>query len=699
MQLQNNLLKRILKISIVAVIYYVSARFGLMLALGNTNASPVWPPSGFAFAAVLILGVDVWPGIMLGAFLANVVVFSTNKAADAQTIFLMASFIAIGNTLEALAGHYLLNLFHSRKLLAQTRDFTYFILTTLLMCAVSCSVGTNTLYTAHLISLHDYKTVWFTWWMGDVSGIIVLTPVFLSLWNSFGEKIKIAPPWKFFFIVVVLAIYLYAVFNNQLDIIPNKATIFLLLILLTWCVFVMEQWQSSLIVVLVSSFSIWDTLQGKGPFISATQNESLLCLQIFLCVCAIMMMFLSTTIMERRESEERLQNMNNNLEKARKQLEESMAVKEQFLANMSHEIRTPMNAIVGFTELLQQTELNEEQQQYVDAVRSSGQNLLVIINDILDFSKIQSGKINLETTSMNLRVMMETVMAMMHPKASGKKINLSFYIQENIPALLLGDPIRLSQVLINLIDNGIKFTEEGEVRISVYLISENEKTVKLKFEIRDTGIGIPEDKLSSIFDGFTQASNETTRKYGGTGLGLAISKQLIELQNGSLQVESEINTGSIFTFNITFEKNVLSAKEKNHAVQQFYTSLTGIHILLVEDNELNQMLVQKMMNEVKCKVEVAENGRVAIQKIEKTFFDIILMDIGLPGIDGYEVTQHIRNKLSPPQSAIPIIAVTAHALKGEEEKCLSAGMNGYISKPFNKEELFEKIRLVLINEE
>jgi len=695
MPIQNNLPRRIFLIALVAVIYYASARFGLLLALGNTNASPVWPPSGFAFAALLIFGFRVWPGIAIGAFLANVMVFSTNKAADPQTIFLMSSFIAIGNTLEALAGYYLLQLFRSKQVLEKTRDFGYFILAALLMCVVSCTIGTTTLYIAEIIHWADYKTVWFTWWMGDVAGIIVLTPVFLSLWNAFKDRLKIKAAWKFIFIVVVIAIYLYAVFNEQLLIVPNKSSVFLLLILLTWCVFSIEQWQSSLIVVLVSSFSVWNTLAGNGPFVSTTQNDSLLGLQIFLCVCAVMMMFLSTTLMERRKSEAGLQQLNQNLEKAGKQLEESMKVKEQFLANMSHEIRTPMNAIVGFTELMEQTQLDAEQEQYVEAIRMSGQNLLVIINDILDFSKIQSGKIIFEETNIHLKQLVETVIAMMLPKASRKKIGLSFHIDENVPPQLLGDPVRLNQILTNLIDNAIKFTAQGEVKLAVKWVSENEKTVTLKFEIHDTGIGIADDKLAFIFEGFTQASNETTRKYGGTGLGLAISKQLVELQQGNFEVWSKINTGSVFSFGLTFKKNMLSPSQTETAERtRINSSLQGMNILLVEDNELNQILIRKMMEEIKCKVDVAENGQLAIKKASENFYDFILMDIGLPGVDGYSVTRYIRDKLSPPQSTVSIIAVTAHAMAGEEEKCLREGMNGYLSKPFDKNRLFEKMRSI-----
>ncbi|MBI3510691.1 MAG: MASE1 domain-containing protein [Bacteroidetes bacterium] len=689
-------LKSIPRIIAVAVIYYFSARAGLLLALGNTNASPVWPPSGFAFAAILILGSRSWPGIFIGAFAANVVVFLSNKAAGLNTILFMSGIIAAGNTLEALTGNYLLNLFRSKQILSLTKDFSLFIFAALLMCMVSCTFGATSLLEGGVIQASAYKTVWFTWWMGDVAGIIVLTPVLLSCWNSFREKIQFKNFWKFSVIFILLIIYMEAEFNGRLSFFPLNSSIYLLLIILTGCVFAIEQWQSSLIVLLVSGLAIWNTLGGKGPFISDTQNNSLLSLQIFICVSSIIMMFLSTTLNERRESEQKLEKLNSNLEKAQKELEESVKVKDTFLANMSHEIRTPMNAIVGFTELMEKTKLDSEQEQYVDAVKKSGQNLLVIINDILDFSKIRSGKIIFEKTELKLSSLLDSMMMLMLPKANEKKISLSVHCDDKIPDALTGDPTRMSQILINLADNAIKFTEKGEVKISVRLLSENDDSVMLRFEVSDTGIGIPQNKISSVFEGFTQASNETTRKYGGTGLGLAIVKQLVEMQNGSIHLESRLMKGSVFTFNLPFGKNIPFPKNKTtgHANENF-SAIEGLNILVAEDNEMNQMLIMKMLEGLKSKTDLAWNGKIAIEKTTANKYDLVLLDIQLPEKDGYEVARYIRRELTATGNAVPIIAVTAHAMHGEEEKCFEAGMNGYITKPFSKKALFEKIRSVM----
>ncbi|MEW6468794.1 MAG: PAS domain S-box protein [Bacteroidota bacterium] len=381
------------------------------------------------------------------------------------------------------------------------------------------------------------------------------------------------------------------------------------------------------------------------------------------------------------------------LMKAKRELEESMKVKEQFLANMSHEIRTPMNAIVGFTELLIKTPLSPEQRQYIEAIKTSGENLLVIINDILDFSKIESGKIVLEEIPFQLSQVIYTLTDLMLPKSTEKNIKLSAVIDKRIQDDLLGDPTRLNQILLNLVGNAIKFTDKGEVKISVDLEEDNPGSVGLKFTVSDTGIGIPEKKLNKIFDAFTQASSETTRKYGGTGLGLAIVRQLIELQGGSITVSSQPGNGSSFTFRLKFRKNMEAKERKERPVvkEENTERIEGLNVLLVEDNVLNQVLAKKVLNDWKWNVEVAENGLVAIQKLEQQDFDIVLMDIQLPEMDGYEATRHIRHAMKPPKCHVPIMAMTAHAISSEEEKCLRAGMNGYISKPFNQKALYEKI--------
>jgi PAS domain S-box-containing protein len=383
----------------------------------------------------------------------------------------------------------------------------------------------------------------------------------------------------------------------------------------------------------------------------------------------------------------------NQLMKAKKELEETMKVKEQFLANMSHEIRTPMNAIVGFTDILLKTNLTADQKQYIEAIKTSGDNLLVIINDILDFSKMQSGKFSFEKIEMSLSQLISTLTELMLPKSMEKDIRLSTRIEKNVPDRLIGDPTRLNQVLLNLVGNAIKFTEKGEVKVRVELLSETEEDVEILFSVTDTGIGIEEKKLTTVFEEFTQERNETTRKYGGTGLGLTIAKQLVELQGGRMWAKSRVGEGSTFNFSLKFRKKLGDQSEKGKSSDGAYPEekVEGLNILLVEDNMLNQILAKKVLTDWNWKVELAENGLIALEKLKEQDFDVILMDIQLPEMDGYEATRQIRSTFANPKSSVPIIAMTAHAMAGEADKCHKAGMDDYISKPFDPKILYSKI--------
>jgi PAS domain S-box-containing protein len=380
--------------------------------------------------------------------------------------------------------------------------------------------------------------------------------------------------------------------------------------------------------------------------------------------------------------------MERNLHKAKEMAVRNARAKDLFLANMSHEIRTPMNAIIGFANLLKETPLSVEQSHYVSYINTAGDNLLGIINDILDFSKIESGHINIENIPFSISEVMNNAVAVLGKRSADKRLLLVHNIDRKIPEMVNGDPTRLNQILLNLVNNAIKFTEEGSVQVKALLESENETNCTVHFSVVDTGIGIPKNKLETIFKRFTQADADTTRKYGGTGLGLSISKSLVELQGGKIWIESEPGVGSTFNVLLQYKKVVANTRTYKADTHQKLYSGKRIKVLLVEDNVFNQKLAMKVLENFNFLPMLATNGRHAVEIIGNYDFDVILMDLQMPEMDGYQATEIIRNVLG---KDIPIIAMTAHSLVGEKEKCLAIGMNDYIPKPFVKEEVFNKI--------
>ncbi|MES2893851.1 MAG: response regulator [Bacteroidota bacterium] len=373
--------------------------------------------------------------------------------------------------------------------------------------------------------------------------------------------------------------------------------------------------------------------------------------------------------------------------------DEARKTQEQFLANMSHEIRTPMNGVIGMTQLLAGTSLTAEQKEYVETIRDSADNLMVIINDILDLTKIAAGKITIDQTDYVFGDIIKNSIQINRFKATEKGLNLRSAIDPRIHRVLAGDPFRLNQILVNLVGNAIKFTEAGDVSVTVHLLEESRENVHLQFIVKDTGIGIEPDKLDTVFERFTQASSATTRKYGGTGLGLTITRQLIELQGGSIHVTSKPGHGSTFTFYLTIKKGCLSTAETSALSLPTNTqTLEGVRILLVEDNLVNQKVAVKILSLQGADVTIANHGLEAIELLPGGEFDVVLMDIQMPELDGYETTKYIRKKMQGPFTSIPIIAMTASALISEKDKCLIAGMDDYITKPFQAKALFEKIR-------
>jgi PAS domain S-box-containing protein len=398
---------------------------------------------------------------------------------------------------------------------------------------------------------------------------------------------------------------------------------------------------------------------------------------------------MATSIAE--EAKTKAENATQIAEEATRIAEHAVKSKQQFLSNMSHEIRTPMNAIIGFTKVLLKTELTIKQKEYLTAIKTSGDALVVLINDILDLAKVDAGKMTFEQRPFKMSASISSMLHLFEPKIEEKNLMLVKEYDQRIPDVLLGDHVRLHQIILNLVSNAVKFTKEGKITVGVTLLDENDKTVNIQFVVSDTGIGMNEDQIPTVFDNFKQAYTDTSRLYGGTGLGLAIVKQLVEAQGGMMSVKSKINVGSEFSFVLTFQKTTAEAEAEVIPIESI-VEIKNTRILVAEDVALNQLLIRTLLDDFGFNCDIVSNGRLAIEKMQTNEYDIILMDLQMPEMNGFEATEYIRNKLN---SKIPILALTADVTSTDLAKCKAIGMDDYISKPIDEGLLQSKMAFYL----
>lgn len=374
-------------------------------------------------------------------------------------------------------------------------------------------------------------------------------------------------------------------------------------------------------------------------------------------------------------------------EEAKNKAEYAVKSKQQFLSNMSHEIRTPMNAIIGFTKVVLKTELTAKQKEYLTAIKMSGDALIVLINDILDLAKVDAGKMSFEQTPFKMAASIAAMLHVFEIKILEKNLHFIKEYDARIPEILLGDSVRLHQIILNLVSNAVKFTAKGHITVSVRLVEETPDLATIEFSVADTGIGISDSKIDKIFENFQQASSSTARIFGGTGLGLAIVKQLVEHQGGTILVKSKVDLGSTFSFVLTFQKTDI-VSELDTEIVELDPQIRNIKVLVVEDMALNQLLMKTLLDDFGFDRDIASNGKIAIEKLQLKSYDIILMDLQMPEMNGFEATEYIRTKLN---SKIPIIALTADVTTVDLAKCRAVGMNDYIAKPVDERILYSKI--------
>jgi signal transduction histidine kinase/CheY-like chemotaxis protein/HPt (histidine-containing phosphotransfer) domain-containing protein len=536
-----------------------------------------------------------------------------------------------------------------------------------------------------VVTMYILKTSLFA----VINGSIGLLAVFIVL--AILKYLKNGKAASVFFSIVIMTVISTGTLFNK-DVIGLGNLLFYATSVLYAYFTLGKRWG---IAVSVVSLIVW-TLYTKFRLYDYMHNESVYHNtnpMIGIIAGFVMLTYIVIQFLNLKDSvENKIKITNVELKLAKKEVERALQIQEQFLANTSHEVRSPLNGITGLTRQLLDTPISETQKNYLQAIKTSSDNLLHIINDILDVCKIRANKIEFEKITFDLRQLVKTLQTALQHKTEEKGIYLKYTVNDNVPQALIGDPVRLYQVLLNLTSNAVKFTEKGGILIEIKNTT-TENIPHLEFKITDTGIGIPEDKLEYIFENFTQAESDTNRKYGGTGLGLSICKSLVEQQGGNIRATSTLGLGSVFIFNLEFHQGDPSQLEVNIGKNpNLAFDLENINILVVDDNPINRHVALQDLIKLKAKADVADNAVNALTYLNQKKYDLVLMDVYMPGLTGLEATSIIRSNTANLNHKTPIIAFSASVSHIEKERCLSAGMNDYISKPFDPEFLCEKIR-------
>ena len=651
-------------IGILAVIYFIAGKLGLMLASLHASASPVWPPAGIALAAMILFGYRTWPVIFAGAFLVNV-----TTAGNVATSFA----IATGNTLEALAGAWLVNRFAGGKNLCDRPQSVFkFALVVAISTIISPAFGVSSLTVAGFAEWRDYGAIWLTWWLGDATGDLVFAPLVL-LWSVGSKrhwnKKEAAEVGTLLLLLVLLS---SIVFGGWIEISDRNYPIaFICGPIVIWMAFRFTQRETGTGIFILSALAVWGTLRGFGPFVRGTENQSLVALQSWIAVLTITAMALSAGMAERRRIEQELQQQKSVVETANR-------TKDHFLAMLSHELRTPLTPVISTLESLETEPAHTEGTRSALAmIRRNIELETQLIDDLLDFTRIARDKMQLRFVPVDTHLAISNVVEICRAEVESKNLRVDLNLRAN-KHHVAADAAKFQQIIWNLLKNAVKFTRDsGEIAIS----SSNPSPEVLMITVRDTGIGMEPDVMQRIFDPFEQGNRSFERRLGGLGLGLAISKSLAQAHGGTLTAQSDgRDRGSTFIFSMpplsTAEIASVPGPTSSEALPQ------GLKILLVDDHEDTCAALEKLLVRRGHLVATTHNVRSAMEAAVRNKFDLLISDIALPDGSGMDLMMQLRAI-----SKIPGIAISGFGNNGDIERSLQAGFSEHLIKPVKLENL------------
>ena len=670
MQLRSS--SGLLRISIVTLIYFVVGKFGLMLASLHASASPVWPSTGIALAAILVLGYRVWPGIFIGAFLVNV-----TTAGDVATSLA----IATGNTLEALAGAWLVIRFaRGKNFCDRPQDVFQFALVAATSTIISPLFGVTSLAFAGFADWTHYGAIWLTWWLGDVTGDLVFAPL-VVLWSvglQQGWSKKEATEVGVLFLLLVLLSGV--VFAGWLEMSSRNYPItFICGPIVIWTAFRFRPLETATGIFILSAIAVWGTLHGFGPFVRETENQSLIALQLWIAVLTITAMALSAGMAERRRIEQELQQQKSVVETANR-------TKDHFLAMLSHELRTPLTPVISALDSLEtEPTQTEDAKASLAMIRRNIELETQLIDDLLDFTRIARDKMQLRFASIDAHQAVSNVVEICRAEARSKRLQVHVNLRAN-QHHVTADSAKFQQIIWNLLKNAIKFTPEGgDITIS----SDNPSESVFTVSVHDTGIGLEPEVMQRIFDPFEQGNRSFEHRVGGLGLGLAISKSLAQAHGGTLTAQSDgSNRGSTFTLSM----QALPQGEAVSVVSKAVTDATrrALKILLVDDHHDTCAALEKLLARRGYLVAISHDVRSAMEAAARNEFDLLISDIALPDGTGMDLMIQLRAVAN-----VPGIAISGFGNNGDIERSLQAGFSEHLTKPIKLENLEAAIERTL----